>query len=175
MAETGRMKDITVHLEDHSPEIMEAFQNAIERGLMAIGEKAETYAKDNIEKQNIVDTGRLLNSITYALEGHGGKTLKYTKEMQKAGQEATPQSVSVSEPDTVYIGTAVFYGPYIECGTGSYSTVGGGTSKPSWTYQDEFGQWHIAFPKKARPFLKPAVADHVEEFRDTLKESLENA
>lgn len=175
MAGTGRMRDITVHIEDHSPEIMAALRNAVERGLMAIGEKAETYAKDNIDAQGAVDTGRLRNSITYATEGHSGQTLKYTKEMQKAGQEATPQSVSVSEPDTVYIGTAVFYGPYIECGTGQYSTVGGGTPKPSWTYQDEFGKWHIAFPQRARPFLKPAVANHTEEFRNILKQSLENA
>lgn len=169
------MDTITVHIEDHSQEVMEALRNAIERGAMTIGEKAVTYAKDNITAQGAADTGRLRNSITYALEGHDGQTLKYTKAMQKAGQEETPQSVSVSEADTVYIGSAVFYAPYIECGTGQYSTTGGGTPKPSFVYRDEFGAQHHAHPIKPRPFLKPAVADHAAEYRELLKQSLENA
>jgi hypothetical protein len=40
---------------------------------------------------------------------------------------------------------------------------------------DEFGQFHRAYPQKPRPYLKPAAADHSEEYRNTLKESLENA
>lgn len=63
----------------------------------------------------------------------------------------------------------------VECGTGKYATTGGGTHKESWTYKDEFGNWHKAFPQKARPYLKPAVADHANEFRNLLKSSLENA
>ena len=59
------MENIVIHLEDHSPEVLAAVQNAVERAAMAIGEKAVTYAKDNIERQGAVDTGRLRNSITY--------------------------------------------------------------------------------------------------------------
>lgn len=62
------MDDITVHIEDHSAEVLEALRNAIERGAMAIGEKAVTYAKDNITAQGAVDTGRLRNSITYMVQ-----------------------------------------------------------------------------------------------------------
>ncbi len=75
----------------------------------------------------------------------------------------------------IYIGTAVDYGKYIELGTGQYASTGGGTPKPSWVYQDEFGNFHRAYPQKPRPYLKPAVADHAQEYRDILKESLENA
>lgn len=75
----------------------------------------------------------------------------------------------------IYIGTNVGYGPYIEFGTGKYASTGGGTPKESWTYKDEFGRWHIAFPQKPRPYLKPAVADHAKEFWDMLRDSLENA
>lgn len=175
MAETLRMKDITVHIDDRSEEVLEALQNAIERGLMAIGEQAETYAKDNIEAQGAVDTGRLKNSITYAMKGRGGKTLKYTKKMQKAGKKETPIKVKISEINTVYIGSAIYYAPYIECGTGQYASTGGGSPKPSWVYVDEFGQWHRAYPQKPRPYLKPAVADHAQEFWDMLKKSLRDA
>ena len=59
------MNEIIIHLEDHSPEVLAAVQNAVERAAMAIGEKAVTYTKDNIERQGAVDTGRLRNSITY--------------------------------------------------------------------------------------------------------------
>lgn len=59
---------ITVTIDDHSDEVLAALKNAIERGAMAIGEKAVTYAKDNLTRQNAVDTGRLRNSITYAVK-----------------------------------------------------------------------------------------------------------
>lgn len=62
------MENITVHIEDHSEEVLEALQNAIERGAMAIGEKAVTYAKGNITQQKAVDTGHLRNSITYMVK-----------------------------------------------------------------------------------------------------------
>lgn len=59
---------ITVTIDDHSDEVLAALKNAIERGAMAIGEKAVTHAKDNLTRQNAVDTGRLRNSITYAVK-----------------------------------------------------------------------------------------------------------
>lgn len=62
------MKDVSVHIDDHSDEVREALRNAIERAGMAIGEKAATYAKDNITAQKAVDTGRLRNSITYMVQ-----------------------------------------------------------------------------------------------------------
>lgn len=59
------MQTITVHIEDHSKEVLDALNNAVQRWAMAVGEKASTYAKDNITRQGAVDTGRLRNSITY--------------------------------------------------------------------------------------------------------------
>lgn len=51
--------------EDNSGEILKAFENAVQRGLEAIGETAEGYAKDDCP----VDTGRLRNSITNQVKG----------------------------------------------------------------------------------------------------------
>ena len=62
------MKPITVHIEDHSPEVLAALDNAVKRSAMAMGEKAVTYAKENITAQKAVDTGRLRNSITYQVK-----------------------------------------------------------------------------------------------------------
>lgn len=57
--------NITVHIEDNSPEVLAALDNAILRGAGAIGETAVAYAQQNITAQGAVDTGRLRNSLKY--------------------------------------------------------------------------------------------------------------
>lgn len=59
---------VTVHIEDHSAEVLAALENAIERAAMAIGEKAVAYTVDNITAQGAVDTGRLRGSISYMVK-----------------------------------------------------------------------------------------------------------
>lgn len=54
------------------------------------------------------------------------------------------------------VGTSVEYAPYVEIGTGIYSTEGTGRQTP-WTYKDAKGEWHTTRGMKAKPFLKPAV------------------
>lgn len=56
---------IVVEFEDNSQEVLEALKNAVERGLMAVGETAVGYAQDNCP----VDTGNLRGSIDYAVDG----------------------------------------------------------------------------------------------------------
>lgn len=70
--------------KDNTKEVLSAMEKAIERGLEAIGLTAEGYAK----KETPVDTGRLRNSISHAVE-------------EKAA----------------YIGTNVEYAPYVELGS----------------------------------------------------------
>lgn len=62
------MENITVHIDDHSQEVLEALRNAVHRWGMAAGEKGATYAKDKLTEQGAVDTGRLRNSITYQVK-----------------------------------------------------------------------------------------------------------
>lgn len=59
------MENITVHIEDHSSEVLVALHNAIIRGGEAIGETAVGYAQNNLTDQGAVDTGRLRNSLKY--------------------------------------------------------------------------------------------------------------
>lgn len=59
---------ITVTIDDHSQEVLDALRNAVERAAMVIGETAVKHAKDNITAQEAVDTGRLRNSITYMVK-----------------------------------------------------------------------------------------------------------
>jgi HK97 gp10 family phage protein len=144
------MITLEVKLEDHSPEVLAALKNAIERGAESIGETVERHAKENIIAQKAVDTTNLLQKITHQEKQTG------------TGYETM-------------IGTAVEYAPYIEFGTGKYSSTGGGTTKESWVYQDDYGDWHRAYPQRPRPFLEPAVSEHVSEYVEILKDSLENA
>ena len=69
--------------KDNTEEALSALEKAIEQGLEAIGLSAEGYAK----KETPVDTGRLRNSISHAVD-------------DKAA----------------YIGTNVEYAPYVELG-----------------------------------------------------------
>ncbi len=70
----------------------------------------------------------------------------------------------------VIIGSAVEYAPYVEFGTGKY-TEGG--RKTPWLYEDSKGNWHRTSGQKAQPYLKTALADHVDEYKRIIKANLE--
>lgn len=110
-------------------------------------EKCGLVAEGYAKKLQIPDTGNLRNSITHV--------------------------VNEDEP-SVYIGTNVEYAPYVELGTGIYAEGGGGRPTP-WVYQDAKGNWHYTHGQKAQPFLKPAVAEHADKYREIIKNALENA
>lgn len=72
-----------------------------------------------------------------------------------------------SDEDTAIVGTNVEYAPYVEYGTGKYAE-GGGRSTP-WRYQDSDGNWHTTSGQKPQPFLRPAIADHTEEYKNLIE------
>lgn len=72
----------------------------------------------------------------------------------------------------VYIGTNNEYAAYVELGTGKFAEGG---RKDPWVYQDEEGRWHHTDGQRAQPYLKPAVADHKQTYRNIIKDELENA
>ena len=92
-----------------------------------------------------VDTGNLRNSITHQVD---------------------------EEEPAAYIGSDAEYASYVCLGTGKYAE--GGRPTP-WVYQDAKGKFHWTAGNKAKPFLKPAVADHKEQYREIIKSELENA
>lgn len=72
-----------------------------------------------------------------------------------------------TDDDSAYIGTDVKYGIYVELGTGIYASEGG-RSTP-WSYKDDEGNWHTTVGMKPRPFLAPAVQEHVDEYRELVE------
>ncbi len=105
-------------------------------------EECGLQAEKYAKKLAPVDTGRLRNSIAHKVDA------------------------SVQE---VHIGTNVEYGIYQELGTGRYYP--GGRNTP-WAYQDEKGAWHWTRGSEAVPFLKPAVQDHRETYKNIMEDSL---
>ena len=75
------------------------------------------------------------------------------------------------EEQAAYIGTNSEYGPYVELGTGKY--VSGGRPTP-WIYQDAKGDWHRTNGQRPQPFIKPAVADHAQTYRNIIEDELKN-
>lgn len=108
-------------------------------------EKCGLTAEGYAKKLAPVDTGNLRNSITHVVD------------------EAEPAA---------YVGSAVEYAVYQELGTGIYYPEGG--RQEPWVYQDAKGNYHMTRGTKAQPFLKPAVADHVQQYKSIIESELKN-
>ena len=146
---------------DNTDEIKAATREAVLVALEAVGLQAEGYAK----RKCPVDTGLLRNSITHAVGGiefnvdykatYGSNRTKSGKRRRATAKNAgTVKSGSASgtvgdEDDlTAYIGTNVEYASYVEYGT----------SKTA-----------------AQPFLKPAVNDHINQYKKIFEAYLHDA
>ena len=86
-----------------------------------------------------VDSGQLRQSINHKVEDNAG-----------------------------WVSTNVEYAPYVEIGTGIYSSEGGGRQTP-WVYQDASGEWHRTSGSKPQPFMKPALEQNTSKIIDQFK------
>lgn len=142
--------------KDNSKEVLAALENAKKRGLEAIGMTAERYAKIQLSDAVYVEdpertwilTGRLRNSITYALSGEAPNITTYSTD--NGSETGTYEGTAPDDKEmAVYIGTNVVYAKGIELGT------------------------HRR--KGAVHFLQSAAANHKDEYKNLLKQSMENA
>lgn len=128
---------------------------------------------------NITDNSKLVKdefeaACLRALEKCGLTAEGYAKKLQKPDTGNLRNSITHAVDDeelAVHIGTNVEYAAYVELGTGKY--VSGGRPTP-WVYQDEKGNWHRTNGQKAQPYLKPAVADHAQTYRNIIEDELKN-
>ena len=140
-----------IEYRDHTEEVLSALEAAIKRGNEAIGITAEGDAKKNITAAGAVDTGRLRNSITYALAGEEAHVKSY--KANKGGKDRetyTYNGTAEGEKGSgVYIGTNVEYAPGIELGT-----------------HRKAGAVH---------FLQDAATNHTDEYKRLMEDSMKNA
>ena len=111
MGGKSTMGDVEIR-NDNTDEVLDAISEQLGVGLETVGLVAEGYAK----RLCPVDTGRLRNSISHAVDNN-----------------------------MVYIGTNVDYAVYVEMGT---------------------------VKTHAQPYLKPAAADHVNEYQEILENAM---
>ena len=102
----------------------------------------ERSAKEKAPK----DTGALRRSITSKVEGSG----------------ADIQGI-------VY--TPLEYAPYVEFGTGIYSSLGNGR-QDRWKYKDAKGEWHSTIGQHPQPYLQPALEENRRKIEKMFKEQI---
>lgn len=114
----------------------------------------------------------MLEAKMRALEKCGLTAEGYAKKATPVDTGNLRNSIShkVTE-DAVYIGTNTEYAPYVEFGTGKYYPGG---RPDSWVYQDSNGNWHRTNGQKAKPYLKPAVADHKQTYQNIINDEMKN-
>lgn len=143
-----------VRVEDHTKKIIDETDLAVDVALEIIGGFLERYAKQNLTSSGAVDTGLLRNSVTYAVSGKSPNIKSYHADRgssagsENAGIVKTGRYsgiVGSSNEKAVYVGTNVEYAPYIEFGTSRM---------------------------KPRPYLKTAVENHLNEYREIFKREL---
>lgn len=120
-AAEGEAIDYVIIHENNTKAIEYSLNQALSAALEEIGLAAERFAKTNLTRNHSVDTGRLRNSITHVI---------------------------ANWEQSVYIGTNVEYGPYVELGTSR---------------------------SMAKPYLEPAAAEHSDFYANVFKKHLENA
>ena len=133
---------LTIKTEDHTKEVIRTKDEAIAKALEMMGLQAESYTKLNLRAVGAVDTGLLRNSITHAVSGGPTAISSYSADKPKKGQKSSGSyggSIGSEREEAVYVGTNVEYAPYIEYGTSRN--------------------------KGPRPYLKPAINDHIEEYK----------
>lgn len=149
------MSRMTIKLVSNADRVLDALTDQTESALEAIGLLAESYAQVELTKLKAhgdgsfrpnVDTGLLRNSITHAIDGQAPAKRSYeSNDGSKRGSYAGSVPKDKRDSRSVYIGTNVYYAPYVEMGTSK---------------------------TKAYPFIRPAVEDHFEEYERIFLSSL---
>ena len=134
--------------KDNTDEVLRALEKAKKRGLEAIGLVAEGHAKKKITQAKAVDTGRLRNSITFAVSGESANISSYSGDHGEEGGSYSGTAPNDKEK-AVYIGTGVSYAAGIE--TGSHRKAGG------------------------VHFLQDAASNHSDEYKRLMEDSMKNA
>lgn len=107
-----------------------------------------------------------------ALEIVGGKAESYAKGLVPVDTGTLRNSITHQvDGNTVMIGSAVHYAPYVELGTGKeYSPP------PEWMQNNaERGHGLGSYNRNPKPYLRPAVENHIDEYKNVIENELKNA
>lgn len=132
--------------QDNTKEFLSEFDKAKARALEAIGLKIEGYAKKLCPVGTVESTGK---------KGYRGGTLRNS-------------ITHTVEENAVIVGSNVEYAPYVELGTGPYFEA-----PPEWEkFETQQGSGIGHGYVHPRPYLRPAVEDHMDEYKQIVENEL---
>lgn len=145
---SSKGSEIEVSLIDNKELVLQATDQQIEMALIAIGAKMESHAKSRYVP---VDTGRLKNSITFALAGGPAQISSYGPDSGGGddGQSKPYSGTAPADPGgkvrSVYVGSNVEYAEVVEVGTSG---------------------------RAGKHYLRQAVNNHTQEYKDLAERAL---
>lgn len=143
------MSDVTINT-DNTDEVIRLMEEAVDRSLTMIGINAEKYAKARCPVGTPESTG---------IKGYRGGTLR---------NSITFNTETTEDGGSVTIGSNVEYAPYVELGTGPFFDA-----PPKWVqYNTKKGSGKGSGYVKPRPYLRPAILDHVDEYKRIIENEL---
>lgn len=134
-----------IKFTDNTPRLLEALDRWAERVLTIWGMTVQDYA------QLLVPTGA--ENSTH-IEGYVGGALK----------QSLTYALDLAKK-TVTIGSNLLYSIWVELGTGIFAEKGNGRKTP-WVWMDFNGKFHATRGMAPRPFLRPAVEEHIDGLRE---------
>ena len=142
-----------IKLEDNSKSVKQLLTETVHNILDQWGMLVMSYAKKLAGRH--VDTSRLMNSITYVVNDAEKNVTIGTNAQSDSGTWPNGYEAQPSP-----------YPIYVELGTGIYAEKGDGRKEPWYWYDMKTKQWHFKRGVPPRPFLRPAVEDHINELRE---------
>lgn len=137
---------MSVKFTDNSAIFLRELEAAKRKALETIGQKVEGYAKKLCPVGTPESTG---------IKGYRGGTLRNSITHR-------------TEKDVVAVGSNVEYAPYVELGTGPHFTP-----PPEWEqFTTERGSGVGKAYVKPRPYIRPAIEEHRNEYEDIMKHEL---
>ena len=131
----------TINFEDNSGVFLAELEKKKEQILTMIGLKAASNAQELAPVGKEESTG---------IKGYRGGTLRNSI------------TYRVIDGNTVEVGSNVEYAPYVELGTGPHFVP-----PPEWErFEAEKGKGVGKAYVQPRPFIRPAIEDHKEEYKD---------
>lgn len=137
---------MSAQFTDNSAQFLSELERAKERILETIGQKAEGYAKRLCPVGTVESTGK---------KGYRGGTLR----------NSITHRVN---DDVLEIGSNVEYAPYVELGTGPHFQP-----PPEWEqFTSERGSGVGKAYVKPRPYIRPAIEEHRDEYENIAEQEL---
>lgn len=136
---------IKVKFGDHSADAMMLFHQIASVLIEEIGMEAERNISLNAPVGSPESTG---------IDGYRGGTLR---------NSINQLSRREGDKYKAYVGTNLYYAPYVEFGTGIYADSGNGRKEP-WIWVDKNGDFHKTQGMKPRHFMRNGVEETAKKF-----------